>query len=137
MSHAPKNVRRAKRLGIVLSDEVAPKVHKSFGAPPLTFGKGRITRFVYGPTAEGRYVVKLRSSQVGEFKTLAEAVGFAKWLGRSDNRRAARGKAPKEQARQERAARLAESENHEEHVEGMALLKAELSRVNSGAVKVS
>lgn len=137
MSHAPKNVRRAKRLGIVLSDDVKPTASKSYGVPPLTFGKGRITRFVYGPTAEGRYVVKLRSSQVGEFRTLGEAVQFAKWLGRKANRQAARGVPPKAELALRKAEKLAESENREEHVEGMALLKAELARVNSGAVKVS
>lgn len=40
-------------------------------------------------------MVKLGSRPMGDFVTLDEAIGFAKWLGRKANRRAARGFAPK------------------------------------------
>jgi hypothetical protein len=134
--HKPANVRAAKRLGIKLGDGTASPTVKSHGTPPLTFGKGRITRFVYGPDSVGEYGVVLRGRTVGSFKTLDEAVGFAKWLGRKANRQAAKGVAPKEQRDRLYAEKLAESENAEEHREGMALLKAELSRLNGGAVTI-
>ena len=96
--HSPANVRKARRLGVKLPDdqlERAPKVHR-LPVPAFAIGDGRVARFVYGPTTEGRYTVKMGRRPMGDFPNLAQAVSFAHWLSRKANRRAARGFAPKE-----------------------------------------
>lgn len=129
MAYSAKLRRQGKRLGVILPKEgqrVEPKAPK-LGVPTLTFGQGRITRFVDGPTAEGRYTVKMGRRPMGDFVTLAEAVSFAKWLGRKANRRAALGRRPKAEV------------VRNAHVDGVDA-KGELSRmlgsVNGGAVTV-
>jgi hypothetical protein len=97
VKHSKSNERLARRLGVQLCHEVAPvRVRRtdSGGKDVLTFGQGRTTRFVVRRT-DGSWSVKLGSRMVGDFVTLDEAVGFAKWLGRKANRRAARGLGPK------------------------------------------
>jgi hypothetical protein len=61
---------------------------------------------------------------VGDFVTLDEAIGFAKWLGRKANRRAARGLGPKAPKFQQQGS-----------PEGS--LRELLESVNGGAVTVS
>jgi len=95
--HTKANQRLARKLGVTLPSEVTIKTARradSGGLDTLTFGQGRITRFVVR-RSDGSWTVKLGSRPMGDFVSLDEAIGFAKWLGRKANRRAARGFAPK------------------------------------------
>lgn len=137
--HSKSNVRAAKRLGIKLPDQVTPKVRaeSSFGRDELSFGKPksrvkRTVRRTENPvTVDGRHVrfqVLLRGRVVGDCATLRDAKALARWLGSAENRRTYRGLGPKGQME------LVEALVSEG--DAMEVLKAELSRINSGAVTV-
>ena len=102
-AHTKANQRLARKLGVTLPKEVTLHTARradSGGLDTLTFGQGRITRFVVRRN-DGSWTVKLGSRPMGDFVSLDEAIGFAKWLGRKANRRAARGFAPKAKVEQQ------------------------------------
>jgi len=127
VTHTKANLRLARKVGVTLPTEVAPfraRRADSGGKDVLTFGQGRIARFVVRRT-DGSWTVKLGSRAVGDFVTLDEAIGFAKWLGRKANRRAARGLGPK-------APKFIAEQGSPE-----GSLRELLESVNGGAVTVS
>jgi len=137
VKHTKANLRLAKQLGVTLPGlphgvPSAPSRRyldsASYGRDELHFGKpkSRVRRTVR--RTEHGWAVVLKGRVVTETAELPEAKAIARWLGFAENRRTWRGLGPKGQKE------LVDQVVSE--ADAMALLKAELARVNSGAVTV-
>lgn len=139
VSHTAANRRLAKKLGVklpTLPHGAASLPSRryldsaSYGRDELTFGKpkSKVKRTVR--RTEFGWVVVLKGRTVTETADLPTAKAVARWLGFAENRRTFRGLGPKGQREL-----VSKTEGLDEEA-GLALLKAELTRVNSGAVRV-
>lgn len=136
MTYAPATRRQAKRLGIQLPTEdyvFEDEGWTSEGQDSLFEGMCKLDR-----RNDGRWTVSLPRRgktrgyrQAATLPSLEEAVELARFLRNRKNRQAFRGTAPKEPTAK------AATAPKEPTLDPTALLKAELAKVNSGAVRVT